>query len=216
MSCHHHDVPVDLDRISAVSILSGEHRVILQVLAALEAIAARAATGDLPTGDAHATLDVLRTFADACHHAKEEDILFPALEAQMPGFMPTRVMRGEHEMGRALIHGMTEALARGDGPGFACAATAYLELLRAHILKEDEVLFRIAQAQLSPEEDAAIVDAYRRLEHDDVGDGTHLRMLATADRLAAAYGIPRAADEPRIMRLLTAVCDCGASPHGAA
>ena len=216
MSCHRHEAPVDLDRVSAVSILSGEHRVILQVLSALEAIAARATAGDLPVGDAHAALDVLRTFADTCHHGKEEDILFPALEAKIPDFAPTQIMRAEHEAGRALIRLMSDTLARGDGTGFAAAVTAYLELLRAHIVKEDEILFPIAQARLTPEEDAALIDAYRRMEHDDVGDGTHLRMLATADRLAASYGIARAAAEPRIMTLLTAVCDCGTTPHGAA
>lgn len=209
MPCHAHAAPVDLDRISAVSILSGEHRVILQVLATLEAIASRAAAGDLPADDADAALDVLRTFADACHHGKEEDILFPALEAQVPGFGPTRVMRDEHEAGRALLRAMAAAAAGGDGSAFAAAARAYVELLRAHIAKEDDILFRIAQALLSPEQNARIVAAYRLLEHDDIGDGTHVRMLATADRLAAAYAVPRAGDDPRIMALLTAVCDCG-------
>ena len=51
-SCHDHLAPVDCDRISAVSILSSEHRVILQLLSALAVMAARSAAGDLPTADA--------------------------------------------------------------------------------------------------------------------------------------------------------------------
>lgn len=211
-SCHDHLPPVDCDRVSAVSILSGEHRVILQVLSALEEMAGRATSGALPADDARDALAVLRTFADKCHHGKEEDILFPALEAQVPGFGPTQVMRAEHIEGRALIRAMGEAAAAGGATAFADAAYGYVDLLRAHIAKEDDILFRMAQAMLTPEQDAAILDAYRRIEHDDMGDGTHLRMLAIADRLAAAYGVPRASDDPATMALLTAVCGCAHGP----
>lgn len=213
-SCHDHLAPVDLARVSAVSILSGEHQVILQVLAALEAMAALSAAGDLPVADAGDALEVLRTFADRCHHGKEEEILFPVLEAMEPGFGPTRVMRAEHVEGRALIRAMGEAVAQRDAAGFARAARAYAELLRAHIAKEDDILFRLAQAMLSPEQDAAILDAYRRVEHEDMGDGTHVRMLATADRLAATYQLPRASADPQTMALLTAVCGCATVPAG--
>lgn len=213
-SCHDHLPPVDCDRVSAVSILSGEHRVILQVLAALEAMAVRSAAGDLPAADARDALEVLRTFADKCHHGKEEDILFPALEGLVPGFGPTQVMRAEHVEGRALIRAMGEALAAGGAAAFADAARGYVDLLRTHIGKEDDILFRIAQEMLGPEQDAAILDAYRRIEHDDMGDGTHFRMLAIADRLAGAYGVARASDDAQTMALLTAVCGCkhGANP----
>ncbi len=207
-SCHDHLPPVDLDRVSAVSILSGEHQVILQVLSALEAMARVSVLGPLPTADASDALVVLRGFADQCHHGKEEDILFPVLESLVPGFGPTAVMRAEHVDGRALIRAMGEAVTRQDAPAFATAALAYVALLRQHIDKEDEVLFRMAQAMLSPAQDAAILEEYRRLEHADMGDGTHFRMLAIADRLAGTYGLARASDSPRIMALLTAVCGC--------
>lgn len=207
-SCHDHLTPVNCDRISAVSILSGEHRVILQVLSALEAMAGQSAAGNLPVTDGQDALEVLRTFADKCHHGKEEDILFPALEAQVPGFGPTQVMRSEHVEGRAFIRAMGEALGLRNPTAFAAAARGYVELLRQHIAKEDDILFRMAQAMLTPEQDAVILDAYRRIEHDDMGDGTHFRMLAIADRLAGTYGIPRASDNPQTMALLTAVCGC--------
>lgn len=208
LSCHEHLPPVDLDRVSAVSILSGEHRVILQVLATLENMAKHSATGVLPVDDAKDALEILRTFADKCHHGKEEDILFPTLEALVPGFGPTQVMRNEHVEGRTLIRAMGKAVDCGNASHFANAARGYVELLRSHIEKEDGILFPMAQSMLSPEQDAVILDEYRRIEHDDMGDGTHFRMLATADRLAGLYGIPRASDNPQTMLLLTAVCGC--------
>lgn len=214
-ACHDHLAPVDCDRISAVSILSGEHRVILQLLSALEAMANRSAAGDLPVADATDALEVLRTFADKCHHGKEEEILFPALEALVPGFGPTQVMRAEHVDGRALIRAMVAAVERADASGFAQAAHGYVDLLRAHIAKEDDILFRMAQSMLSPDQDAAILEAYRRIEHDDMGDGTHFRMLGIADRLAGTYGLARASDDPQTMALLTAVCGCKHTPNHA-
>lgn len=210
-SCRDHFVPVDLTRISAVSILAGEHRVILQVLAVLEAIAGQCTAHDFPLIDATSTLEVLRTFADHCHHGKEEDILFPVLDELVPGFGPTQVMCAEHVDGRAMIQVMSEAIISGTAANFAVAAYAYVDLLREHIAKEDDILFRMAQAMLSIEQDAAIVAAYVRMEHADLGDGTHLRMLTTADRLAHAYGVPIASEDPQIMNLLTAVCGCASA-----
>jgi len=209
MSCADHIPPVDLARVSATSILSGEHRVILQVLDVLDKLAA-IATRDrrIPTEHANQALEVLTKFADRCHHGKEENILFPALEAIQPGFGPVQVMLAEHVEGRAFISAMQEAVVAGDAARYAQAATGYVELLRQHIAKEDDILFRLAGQMLTPTQDAEILEAYRRIEHDDMGDGTHERLLGIADTLATTYGIPRASDNPQIMDLLTAICGC--------
>src|SRR5262245_578365 len=61
-------------------ILSAEHRVIEQVLDCLQRIGENAASsGTLDMDSARAALRVLRTFADRCHHGKEEERLFPML-----------------------------------------------------------------------------------------------------------------------------------------
>jgi len=207
---HHHDLPpMDLDQVSAVSILGGEHAVILQVLTSLQRIAIRGvARRAIPQPHADQALEILRQFADRCHHGKEEDILFPALVAKSPGFGPTAVMRSEHVEGRALIAAMADACAAHQPDVFAVNVDAYVALLREHIRKENEVLFPLAQQMLSADEDAGLLRAYRAMEHDDMGNGTHERLLGLADSLAAAYDVPRASAEPRIMTLLTAVCGC--------
>ena len=87
-------------------ILSGEHRVIEQVLTCLERIAEQcAAEGRLDRTSAEQALEFFRNFADRCHHGKEEVHLFPALEAK--GFPrdggPTGVMLHEHDQGRAHV-----------------------------------------------------------------------------------------------------------------
>ncbi len=209
MHCATHLPLVDLTRVSATSILSGEHQVILQVLTVLEKLAA-IATSDrrIPIDHASRALEVLTRFADHCHHGKEENVLFPALEAIQPGFGPVQVMRAEHVEGRAFIRAMLEAVAQEDAARFAQAATGYIALLRQHIAKEDDVLFRFAGQMLTPTQDAEILEGYRAIEHDDMGNGTHERLLGIADALATTYGVPRASDNPQIMDLLTAICGC--------
>lgn len=209
MPCANHLPPTDLTVITATTILSGEHRVILQVLATLDCIAAKAeTTGVIPHRHAEQALEVIARFADHCHHGKEETVLFPVLEQITPGFEPTAVMRQEHIQGRAFVQTMRAAVLAGEVPAFTTAARAFIALLTTHIAKEDDILFRMAAQMLTPEQDAAIIDAYRRIEHDDVGSGEHERLLGVADALALQYGIPRASADPVIFALLTAVCGC--------
>jgi len=61
-------------------ILSDEHRVIEVVLTCLGKITEEAnSTGKLDEASANQAIDVIRTFADKCHHGKEEDHLFETL-----------------------------------------------------------------------------------------------------------------------------------------
>ncbi|MCX7887840.1 MAG: hemerythrin domain-containing protein, partial [Verrucomicrobiae bacterium] len=93
-------------------ILMAEHRVIEQVLNVLEAMAERAANGDLNRQEARDAVAFFRGFADRCHHGKEEAQLFPAMEAKgIPREGgPIGVMLCEHEQGRAAVRGMAEAV----------------------------------------------------------------------------------------------------------
>lgn len=182
-------------------ILSGEHRVIEQVLDCLEKMADDASREQ--TVDAEAArdaIDFLRNFADACHHGKEEAHLFPALETKgLPrNGGPTGVMIHEHETGRGHIRGMDEALATAaEGePGAAARFTGhardYITLLREHIKKEDHCLFSMADQMLTPEEQAALVARFHHVEAHEMGEGAHERYLELANRLADRYGIAQA------------------------
>ena len=118
-------------------VLRDEHRVILRALDVLErAIGPGKAIAD---GWWEAAVAWLRAFADRNHHAKEERSLFPAMvKAGVPSEGgPIAVMLDEHAQGRALI----AAIADRVGPGRVAAARDYVDLLRAHIDKENDVLF---------------------------------------------------------------------------
>lgn len=182
-------------------ILSSEHRVIEIVLDALERMAEKTlADGRLEKEPALEAIDFIRHFADGCHHAKEEGQLFPALFEK--GFPrehgPVAVMLQEHEFGRAFVQGMDQAVP-GASEGNAAAvqefvsqARGYLNLLRAHIQKEDNILFPMADRALSDEDQHHLAEAFDRTETEEVGAGVHERYLKLAASLADRYGVSHA------------------------
>ncbi len=181
-------------------ILSGEHRIIEQVLDCLEKIAQNCATeGRLDKNSAEQALDFFRNFADRCHHGKEETHLFPAMEAK--GFPrqggPTGVMLDEHEQGRADVRGMAEAV-EGAAAGrseavtrFVAHAHGYVGLLREHIEKEDHCLFGMANQALNEDEQQRLLEAFQHAEQEHMGLGTHEKYLRVADDLASRFGVAR-------------------------
>lgn len=179
-------------------VLRAEHEVILNVLECLEVVAAKAVrTRSLDLQSAEEILDFLRVFADQCHHGKEEGALFPALGRKgMPTHVgPVAVMLSEHEQGRAEIARLANAIQRSkagdDGcvDEFATHARAYVELLRDHIAKENNVLFPMAEGMLREAERAEVAAAFELHEVQDAGLGTHQRYLALADALVARLGV---------------------------
>lgn len=181
-------------------ILMQEHRVIEQVLTCLERMAEICKRGEpLCADDARDAIAFLKAFADRCHHGKEEAQLFPLLEERgLPSEGgPTQVMRQEHEIGRAHIRAMNEAVTaveQGDANGaseFIRHADEYVALLREHIQKEDHCLFAMADSLLSQADQAALLARFEHVEQHDMGPGTHERYVEIADRLADCYHVPR-------------------------
>jgi hemerythrin-like domain-containing protein len=187
--------------MNPTTILMNEHRVIEQVLTCLEKITDQAAaTGAPDQASAEQALDFLRHFADGCHHGKEEQHLFPLLEARgFPRqFGPTGVMRAEHEEGRHHIQAMAAGVrdaAQGQPealPQFIQHARAYVRLLREHIRKEDHCLFPMASQALNETDQQELLRRFEHVEHDQVGAGVHEEYLALADSLAARFDVPLA------------------------
>ncbi len=137
---------------TATSRLREEHVVILAVADALHTLVAEAEAGRWNFDAFGDSITFIRLFADACHHGKEEDLLFPELEKTgLPRDRgPLAVMLEEHRQGRSFARHMAEALAsarEGDERARATlrnAATGYVNLIRGHIAKEDNVLFHMA------------------------------------------------------------------------
>lgn len=108
------------------------------------------ATMDHLEADSTNTEQLRRFATELLAHAREEDdLLFVPLEDGLPPDQgPLAVMRYEHEAIDAGLMGLVE----GAGPAPAPAElSALLELTRGHFLKEEQVLFSIAERLLDRE-----------------------------------------------------------------
>lgn len=170
-------------------ILSDEHRVIESVLAAVEKLTRMPVMSSLEKWkDA---LVFFRHFADECHHFKEEKVLFPALEEHgIPrDGGPVGMMLVEHEEGRAHVKSMLAAVEQLEAGNDALQgmllshAGVYLTMLREHIQKEDDILFRMADEVIPEHEQKEILKRFESHEAEEMGAGAHERFLKIAREL---------------------------------
>jgi hemerythrin-like domain-containing protein len=159
--------------MKVTDVLREEHRTILAALDRFEVHLRQAReTGVLDAAGLDAFLDFFQQFADGCHHAKEEKVLFPALErAGMSAcFGPLVVMRYEHDQGRDHVQTM-RSLRGHAAEGNQVAREAllrrgeeFVDLLRAHIEKEDHCLFPMVEARLGDEDAREILACYEAVD----------------------------------------------------
>lgn len=91
------------------------------------------------------------------HFEREEAVLFPAFEAAtgMAGG-PTMVMRSEHEQMRVVLDAMAQAVAQHDATAYLGHSETLLMLLRQHNLKEEQILYPMAERALAGEMDGLL------------------------------------------------------------
>jgi len=187
-ACSHHQSD------KATALLSDEHRVIERVLGVLERLTVKPATEFLEPWKK--ALDFIRHFADQCHHFKEEKVLFPALEEHgIPNEGgPIGMMLMEHEEGRSYVRAMFAAISLIEAKNEAAkeslltSAQAYCHLLREHIQKEEEILFRMADEVISADEQKKLSAAFAQHEAEEMGAGVHEKYLKIAAELEGATG----------------------------
>lgn len=183
--------------MNPIEELKTEHRAIELALTILEKLLVILPTPNVTAAaaDAAALIDFFRTFADICHHGKEEGSLFPELEklgvSRKEG--PIGVMLSEHDLGRMYIQQMGRALQQLPSgqknvvEAFKGAAGAYIDLLRRHIEKEDNVLFEIAANRLSVSAMARLSEDFERMEKEKIGPGRHEKYHSLLKALEAKY-----------------------------
>lgn len=98
------------------------------------------------------------------HMDIEEQVLFPAIEERAGGAIgPTQVMRSEHEEMRNLLARMEQSIAARDGDDFLGLSETLLILMQQHNLKEEEVLYPMADQMLGAEA-ARVLERMEKLE----------------------------------------------------
>lgn len=135
-------------------------------------------------------------FADGCHHRKEEGVLFKSMGlAGMPEDSgPIAVMLHEHAMGRNFNREMFAAaqkLAAGDASekiNIIENGRNYSRLLTQHIIKEDTILFPMADRVIPLSLHDQVYEDFEKVEKEETGEGVHEKYLALLEKMEAVYG----------------------------
>ncbi|MBN2482265.1 MAG: hemerythrin domain-containing protein [Bacteroidales bacterium] len=172
--------------------LMREHKVIMIALDVIEKMYEKVRNDqDIDYVDVEEIIEFLKIFADKCHHGKEEDFLFPALEEvgvkNQNG--PIGLMLAQHRQGRELIKKMQESIANKtiNKKAFAFAAYSYVNLLRNHIEKEDTFLFPLSDTKLSAFTQKRLMDNFENLEKNVIGEGKHEELHAQLEKFQNKY-----------------------------
>ena len=137
-------------------------------------------------------LEFFTVFVDKCHHGKEEELLFPALEnvgvSNKGG--PIEVLLHEHQQGREYVQAMNAALdqyTKGDPAvvnEFVKSAKGYINLLNQHIEKENGVLFPLAETHLAKQAQEKLWEGFEMIETQKIGVGKHDEFHKMLDKSA--------------------------------
>ena len=154
---------------TATQNLENDHVYIIRLLDVVEKMVINCATD---TAHMEMVVNLIKTYADGFHHAKEEKVLFPLLVEK--GFSneqgPVSVMLHDHVEGREFVKGISERIdvyKAGNVsalPEIYQYMQGYVDLLRAHIGKENNVLFRMADKALSNDEQLELLNKFGSIE----------------------------------------------------
>jgi hemerythrin-like domain-containing protein len=177
-------------------ILKEEHELILVMLKIISKVCLKLEAGEkVRTEHLADIVDFSKNFADKCHHVKEEKLLFPALEqagiAREGG--PIGEMLAEHALARDFVKGMAVALPKyqidktGAVEKYIENARGYIELLNGHIMKENNVLFVMADQRLTKEKQVKLLQGFEIIEREETGERVHEKYHELLHHLGDLY-----------------------------
>ncbi len=139
-----------------------EHYLIKRLLSLIPEIAGSLDLKEPKNRDAVlAIVDFIKDYADKYHHAKEEEILFKYFDesSNIIG-----IMLEDHKTARGYVKTILEALEEKNTDKASHALLLYHDLLSEHIKREDEILYRWIDRNIS---DSAIGELYSRFDEAD-------------------------------------------------
>lgn len=179
-----------------VKNLIQEHTAIAIMLGVIEDVISRLNRGEkVPSEDLDKVVEFLQIFADRCHHGKEEDYLFPALDGIVSPDNRDLIVAlwEEHRQGREMIRRLAKSLADykagSDNAILELSSTAneYVILLRQHIEKENSRLFPEAEKVLSDEKQKILERGFEDIEEEQIGSGIHEKLHELLAELNRKY-----------------------------
>ncbi len=130
--------------------LTNDHRLCNDIFAKMEQTAAKSLSDAKPLCDEFIA-------ATEHHFQMEERVMFPEFE-QKTGMVqgPTQMMRQEHEQVRSLMKEMSEAINNDNKDKFFGLTETLMIMLQQHNMKEEQMLYPMAQQHLSAESDRIV------------------------------------------------------------
>jgi hemerythrin-like domain-containing protein len=176
----------------ASDLLVEEHEIIERMLAVLNKAAEKLERGaEVDPQLFLEAADFIRNFADRCHHAKEEDILFKLMaERGIPTQGgPVGVMLTEHEYARKYTEAMEKATREFLEGNIQAKNTIienaryYARLLTEHIHKENNILYPMGNRIFSSEDQTMLKEKFEEIEKNEIGEGVHQKYLQLVQKL---------------------------------
>jgi hemerythrin-like domain-containing protein len=159
-------------------LLREEHKSIRQAVRVLNTMTEQLEQGvPVDRHDVNALLIFLHYFADACHQAKEESILFPALKSSEKYHNyqnDLEALLEEHSEDRSLIEGTQALLFTDRQSEFNASARKLSSLLSEHAKKEEDILLPLAQQIMSSK---TAQEVAMRMQEADAKFGYRQRQL---------------------------------------
>jgi hemerythrin-like domain-containing protein len=179
---------------TATKNLEDDHIHIIHLIEVMERVIG---SGNPDVSHLESIVDIIRNYADGLHHAKEENQFFPFLSKR--GFSlaqgPVAVMLHEHAQGRDYVKEMTNNISLYKGGNISALGkiysnmAGYAELLRNHIGKENNILFRMADRALSEIDNQELLKQFQEAEKNHSSGSSSEEYIQRIEQLASAYGV---------------------------
>ena len=179
--------------MECIEILKREHQMVRLVIAAARRDLERAAEAHaVEPAEAEQLLDFFRYFANSCHDPKEEDLLFAMLHHRGMAWdgYPLRDLVREHAEMRVVLASASDWLKPAEsGDPEAVEALlhdlgVYLDLVDAHIDKEEAEVFPLAMQWLTTGDLEVLSDAFTAIACEELDEGVHAYYSDLAHHLA--------------------------------
>ncbi|WP_434304654.1 hemerythrin domain-containing protein [Clostridium botulinum] len=162
--------------MNSIELMVNEHKNIKRMLAVIRKYCFKVLKNkEVDYNDFYRIIDFVRNYADKHHHGKEEDYLFNRMVDEIKGPTEKLVKHGmlvEHDLGRLYMQNLEKALkALENGEEEAkidiiANAVSYTDLLYRHIEKEDDVVYKFAERNLSKETLKKLDEDCKRIEKE--------------------------------------------------
>ena len=143
--------------METISLLMDEHKNIQRVLKVSRKLCLKILyDGEVDYEAFDVIIDFLKNYADRHHHS-EEDILLRKMEDELDETDQIEKMFAEHDLAKVFVANLEQALERvkeGEEDSkldVIANAVAYADLLNRHIEKENNIIYKYAETNLSQE-----------------------------------------------------------------